>query len=301
MQKPQSPEAALAQVKIYTGLDLDGDDIKALYDILTVKRNDTAIFKYLKKAQHPLGVELQHLPEGQNWWDKVRKDIASADDDPYPEEASGSPQHHVAHDRKAAIWWLDHWILPVLPEGGLPSSGTLESEVKGQAKGLKKAVPGKSSASGQGPLADAKKRRALDKRAMDAAMHYYEGEWHVEDVHQTKGVLDLHLVHRISGEELCVEVKGSSNEASTVEVTRWEVERSRREACELFVLDMIEYQDTGQGIDDYTCQGGRARRGNWCADNTDLTAKTYDYALGTHFGEVDASLAGPLGPSVSHS
>jgi hypothetical protein len=123
---------------------------------------------------------------------------------------------------------------------------------------------------------------------MDAARHYYEKQWHLDDVHQTKGVLDLHLVHRVSGEEIRVEVKGSSKEADTVEVTRWEVERSRKEACELFVLDKIEYPDTGQGADDYTCQGGRRRRGNWYADDNGLTAKTYDYALGADFGKVDA-------------
>jgi hypothetical protein len=134
---------------------------------------------------------------------------------------------------------------------------------------------------------------------MGAARDYYKKEWHVEDVHQTKGVLDLRLVHRISGEVLRVEVKGSSKEASTIEVTRWEVERSRKESCELFVLDKIEYQDTGQGPDEYTCQGGRCRRGHWCAEDKDLTAKTYDYTLGiglhdqrTHFGRSGRSSAG---------
>jgi len=288
MQKPLSSEAALAQVKSYTGLDLGADDIRSLYEILTVPRKDTAIFKYLKKAKHPLGVELEHLPEGKNWWDKVRNDIAKADDDPYPEEASGSPQHHVPHDRKAAIWWLGHWILPVLPGEGLTSNGAPGSDAQSESKGVGEPAPAESTPSGQGALADAKKRRALDKHAMDAARDYYKKEWHVEDVHQTKGVLDLRLIHRVSGEVLRVEVKGSSKEASTVEVTRWEVERSRKEACELFVLDKIEYQDTGQGPDDYTCQGGRCRRGQWCAEDKDLTAKTYDYALGADFGTVDA-------------
>ena len=75
--------------------------------------------------------------------------------------------------------------------------------------------------SGQGPLTDAKKRRALDNYAMVAAIDYYKKEWYVEDVHKTKGVLDLLLTHRVSGEVLRVEVKGSSKEAETVEVTRW--------------------------------------------------------------------------------
>jgi hypothetical protein len=283
MQKPLTSEAAFSQVKYYTGLDLDADDIISLYEILTVPRKDTAIFKYLRKAKHPLGVELDHLSEGENWWDKVRNDVAKADDDPYPEEAAGSPQHHVAHDRKAAIWWLDHWILPALAGEGLTSNGVLGTGSQGGSKGVGKPTYAESTPSGQGPLADAKKRRALDKYAMATAIDYYEEEWHVEDVHKTKGVLDILLTHRVSGEVLRVEVKGSSKEADTVEVTRWEVERSRKEACELFVLDKIEYQDTGQGPDDYTCQGGRCRRGHWCAEDKDLTAKTYDYALGADF------------------
>ena len=126
---------------------------------------------------------------------------------------------------------------------------------------------------------------------MSAARRYYEKQWHVENVHRTAGVLDLHLVHRISGEELRVEVKGSSAEADTVEVTRWEVERSRKEACELFVVDKIEYQDTGHEADDYLCWGGRCRRGNWCADDKDLTAKTYDYNPRRRSSYMDPSLA----------
>ena len=59
MKKPLSSEAALAQVRSYTGLDLDADDIRSLYEILMKSRKDTAIFKYLRKAQHRLGVELE--------------------------------------------------------------------------------------------------------------------------------------------------------------------------------------------------------------------------------------------------
>jgi hypothetical protein len=283
MQRPLSSEAALTQVKYYTGLDLSADDIMSLYEILTVPRKDTAIFKYLRKAKHPLGVELEHLPEGENWWDKVRNDIVKADDDPYPEEAAGSRQHHVAHDRKAATWWLDHWILPALTGEGSTSKGVPGAGIQGESKGVGQPAPAESTTSGQGSLTDAKKRRALDNYAMVAAIDYYKKEWYVEDVHKTKGVLDLLLTHRVSGEVLRVEVKGSSKEAETVEVTRWEVERSRKEACELFVLDKIQYQDTGQGPDDYTCQGGRRRRRQWCAEDKDLTAKTYDYALGADF------------------
>jgi hypothetical protein len=42
----------------------------------------------------------------------------------------------------------------------------------------------------------------------------------------------------------------------------------------------------------------RCRRGQWSAKDKDLTAKTYDYALGADFGLVDAYLAGHPRSSV---
>jgi hypothetical protein len=75
-------------------------------------------------------------------------------------------------------------------------------------------------------------------------------------------------------------------------VTKAEVDCSRAEACELFVLDKIIYHDTGPGPDDYQCEGGRRRAGKWCADNNDLEPKTFDYQLAAGFGEADALVAG---------
>jgi hypothetical protein len=105
----------------------------------------------------------------------------------------------------------------------------------------------------------------LESYAMDAAVAYYLARgWRVERVHETQKVLDLlDLTHLASGEVRGVEVKGSSQAASHVEVTEAEVARSRQEACELFVLDKILYQDTGPGPDDYKCEGGRRRAGDW--------------------------------------
>lgn len=124
---------------------------------------------------------------------------------------------------------------------------------------------------------------------MDAATVYYRARgWDVKRVSDTKKALDLRIIHRISGEERRVEVKGSSQAAGHVEVTRAEVAISREEACELFVLDKIIYQDTGEDPDDYTIEGGRRRTDRWRADDEDLEPKTYDYRLGADFGEPDA-------------
>ena len=75
-------------------------------------RNDTAIVTHLRKAGHPLA-DLQHLPESENWWDKVHKDMLVAED-PYVEEQPGTHKSPVAHDRNAVIFWLEHKILPAL-------------------------------------------------------------------------------------------------------------------------------------------------------------------------------------------
>lgn len=291
MKETQSAEAAVAEVSRHTGVDLTVDEIKSLYSILMVQRKDTLINSHLRKAHHRLG-DLEHLPEGENWWDKVHKDMAAADDDPFVDEEPGSHKHPVAHDRKAVIFWLEHRILPALTEEDAASvtsdetSGTAQAE---QPKATGKPASGQPGVSGQGPLADAKKRRGLERYAMAAATRYYEKQWDVETVSHIKGVLDLLLVHRISGEARRVEVKGSSQVASHVEVTKAEVDRSREGACELFVLDQIEYLDTGPGFDDYTCEGGRRRVGEWCAADKDLTPKTYDYRLGDDFGKVHTS------------
>lgn len=283
-----SPEEALAEVRGYTGVALTAEEIRSLHEILTVDRKDTQILPHLRRAGHRLG-DLKHLPEGENWWDKVHQDMLAADDDPYIEEPPGSRKQHVAHDRNAAIFWLKHKILPALTSMAAPdvTSGATKTEAQ-----QKTPASDASVGSGQGPLADAKKRRALEEHAMRDATAYYRARgWDVTRVSNTKKVLDLHIVRRASGEVRRVEVKGSSQDASHVEVTRAEVAKSREEACELFVLDKILYQETGEGADDYTLEGGRRRVGNWYADGKDLESKTYDYHLAVDFGEADTSLA----------
>ncbi len=288
MKKALSPEEALAEVKSYTGLSPSADDIRSLYEILTVPRNDTAILSHLRAAHHVLG-NLPHLQDGENWWDKVHTDVLAADD-PYIDQSSGSHKKPAPNDRNAVIFWLKRRILPALT--GEDSTGVISNGMPGtgeqdQHQGAGKSGSGKSGSSGQGPLADAKKRRALENYAMAAATRYYEKQWVVEDVSHTKKVLDIRLVHRVSGQVRHVEVKGSSQEASIVEVTKAEVSKSRKGACELFVFDKVAYQDTGPGPDDYTCRGGRLRVGKWRAEDKDLTPKTYDYHLGADFGKDD--------------
>jgi hypothetical protein len=118
----QSPEAALAEVRGYTGVELAADEVRSLHGILAVRRRDTQIIGHLRHAGHRLG-GLKHLPEGENWWDRVHQDMLVADDDPYVEEPPGTRKQHVAHDRNAVIFWLEHKILPALA-GAPAAAGT---------------------------------------------------------------------------------------------------------------------------------------------------------------------------------
>lgn len=126
MTQALSPEEALAEIRGYTGLELALDEIRSLHEILAVKRNDTAIVAHLRKAGHPLA-GLKHLPEGENWWDKVHEDMLVADV-PYVEEQPGTHKSPVAHDRNAVVFWLEHKILPAL------TAQAAASDEPGQAK-----------------------------------------------------------------------------------------------------------------------------------------------------------------------
>lgn len=286
MAQVLSPDEALAEARGYTGMNLTSDDLQSLHAILTMPRKDTAIASHLRKAGHQLG-GLPHLPEGENWWDKIHEDMLASSDGTYVEEQPGTHKSPVPHDGNAVIFWLENKILPAVAgqaAASAPSPGP-QTVVQSQLDEPAALASGKQGPSGQGPLSDAKKRRALEQYAMDAATAYYQARgWEVEHVSDTKKVLDLRLVHPGSGEVRRVEVKGSGQAASHVEVTKAEVAMSRQEPCYLFVLDKIHYQVTGPGPDDYDCWGGRRRAGTWCADDKDLEAKTFDYHLATDFG-----------------
>jgi Domain of unknown function (DUF3883) len=115
MADAPSLDGALAEVMGYVGLVLTADDLRSLYEILTVPRLDTAILSHLKAAHHVLG-DLPHLPDGENWWNKVHADMLTTDP-PYVEQLSGSHKNPAPNDRNAVIFWLHSRILPALDTG----------------------------------------------------------------------------------------------------------------------------------------------------------------------------------------
>jgi hypothetical protein len=136
MTDAPSSDGALEEVARYVDLVLSADDIRSLYEVLAVPRLDTAILSHLKAAHHVLG-DLPHLPNGQNWWDKVHADMLTAEP-PYVEQPSGNHKNPVPHDRNAVIFWLESRILPALnadhAAGRTPTAGRgvdwTEAEVK---------------------------------------------------------------------------------------------------------------------------------------------------------------------------
>ncbi|HVB23639.1 MAG TPA: DUF3883 domain-containing protein [Ktedonobacteraceae bacterium] len=103
--------------------------------------------------------------------------------------------------------------------------------------------------SGQRFRTDAPERQEIEKYAMQAAKTYYEElRWLVTDVSATCSY-DL-VCRRNNGEELHVEVKGTTLDGQQILLTRNEVEhaRYRYPKVALFVLANIKIEQTSTGI-----------------------------------------------------
>ncbi len=136
------------------------------------------------------------------------------------------------------------------------------------------------SARGAGYIADAVLRRALERHAVaQATAYYFRQGWRVKDVGSTESY-DLLLIDPTGGPDRHVEVKGSSQKASEVELTVAEVKHSRDDtvSCDLFVVDCIEYSPDGLG--GYTVWGGQQRVWpDWQAGDEALSPTRYRYTV----------------------
>lgn len=132
---------------------------------------------------------------------------------------------------------------------------------------------------GIGRAADSARNKAIEQRAMDeAARHYREAGWEVEDVSSRRGLgYDIRCTR--NGEELHVEVKGVSTDGSEVNLTRNEVEHAHEHPRPvLFVVSGIEvsYADGGGPV----AGGGTARiLDPWRVGDGELAALSYSYRL----------------------
>ena len=146
---------------------------------------------------------------------------------------------------------------------------------------------------GQGRQQDPAKRRATEKHAEDVAVAYYEAlGWRVDRI---GAPYDLDCVR--DDEYLRVEVKGTTEQPGTVELTINEVECARSNDSHLFIvhgIDLIE-NGTEEYIDDQgavaTRISYRGEKGiplvitDWVPDDADLAAERYKYHVPWHLAE----------------
>lgn len=134
-------------------------------------------------------------------------------------------------------------------------------------------------AQGQGFLAPAAARRAIERRAMSLAQAHLEGMgWAVEDVSAYESY-DLLCRRGDDGDILYVEVKGTTGAGDQVQITKSEVAfaEMNRARMALIVVANIELEaDAGVPV----AEGGRILLlSPWAADPNRLTAVSYIYRL----------------------
>jgi hypothetical protein len=123
---------------------------------------------------------------------------------------------------------------------------------------------------------------AIERHAVHWVLSYYGGlGYDVRDVGTTESY-DVRAIR--SGEELHIEVKGSTATAETVELTANEVGHGRTTQTDLIVVDQIHWKRLADGS--IKTDGGRARRWPaWSPMDSHLRATRYRYELPPHLEE----------------
>ncbi|SNY53708.1 DUF3883 domain-containing protein [Paractinoplanes atraurantiacus] len=163
--------------------------------------------------------------------------------------------------------------VPAGPRPGLRAPGDGEKPTKAGSTRTRR------SARGAGYISDAKLRRALEEHAVAQATALYQAEgWTVTDVGKTRPY-DLLLTRDGDPEERHVEVKGTTQTATEVELTSGEVDHSREPApCDLFVVSEINYIPDGLG-GYITSDGIRHLWRDWQAADEHLRPTRFRYTL----------------------
>lgn len=136
----------------------------------------------------------------------------------------------------------------------------------------------KRASRGQGRVTDAEFKRAVEKRAVSLAMeHYQQQGWSVEDVGVPGNPFDL-LCER-GNETLRVEVKGTSNQLGSVNVTAGEVASARDPVVQTDLI--IVHGINVVSIDDELVgEGGELRSLEpWIPAESDLTPTMFRYEV----------------------
>ncbi|MEU8787889.1 DUF3883 domain-containing protein [Streptomyces sp. NPDC048643] len=184
-------------------------------------------------------------------------------------------------------------LAPYVP--GDPTPEVLEAE-QHAAKTAGRRTPGgvRPRRAGQGFLLTAAERRAIERHSVRMATEHFEAQgWTVKDVGD-KESFDLLLTR--DGQELHVEVKGTTSAGLEVILTRAEVEKQRKYHPDnaLVVVHSIELDRMGE--EPVTSGGVLHCTSPWVVEDEDLTVISYAYR--TQVGAQHLSKQTPFPPGV---
>jgi hypothetical protein len=129
-----------------------------------------------------------------------------------------------------------------------------------------------AASSGYGRQQDARRRRAVERYAMDLVLdHYRSLGYEAEDVGDCS---PWDITVRRDGTETHIEVKGSTTAREAIDLTEGEVRHAEGVTTHLVVIDQIDLDDN------LRCHGGRWRMwADWTPKREELVATAYRYPL----------------------
>jgi len=177
--------------------------------------------------------------------------------------------------------FVAHW--PILRNAvdqfsALNSQATNSAEVNAATLELVEEHEAKQGRSAQSFVADPKVRKTIERHAVDRAMIFFEAEGFNDIVEKGKPY-DL-LCRRQSGNELFVEVKGTTTDGEEIFLTANEVSHYKQHApnTALYVLSKINLIHENENV---SATGGTEKiYWPWRIDEEKLTAFAFTYKLG---------------------
>jgi len=149
--------------------------------------------------------------------------------------------------------------------------------------------PNRHTAKGQGFLSDAKKKKAIEDRAMRVAEEFYEAKgWILTDSSSTH---PYDFLAQRENDVIRIEVKGTMSGLGSVILTVNEVNNARSDECQtdLFVVHDIQIE---KHKDKYESSGGRIFWiENWKPDERDLQPTQFCYNVPKSDGRAEGPIS----------
>lgn len=152
------------------------------------------------------------------------------------------------------------------------------SDSNSRPPSMTKSLPNSSINGGQGFLASAPARRAVERRAMNLAIaHFAAAGWHVEDV---SAISCFDLLCTTGNQRRYVEVKGTTGPGDQIILTHTEVNFAQQNRSEMILVVVSEIQLQRRRSTELAATGGRVRIvDGWAPATADIIPISYICAL----------------------